>query len=178
MLNQPNITSEVLRSMTGAVARVIGQSHPSDVADCVQDAIVKVLSKIDTFDSARGEFKGWASTIAGNEARNWRKASANRGHDSEASIGNDESTETTDLVDTLIGTDGRAEVSRRTDLAWLARAVETLDDDSQIFVMGLADGMGLSEAGEVLGWSPATSTRRYKAIVADLAIEAEYQISR
>lgn len=167
MLNQHEITTEVLRSMTGAVARVIGTSHPADVADCVNDAIVKVLSSVDTFDSTRGEFKGWASVIAGNTARNWRKASANNGHDSEGHA--DEDGESTPIVDTLIGSDGRETVARAFQADALARAISTLDSDAQTFLNALSDGMGQCEAGATVGWSPATTTRRYRAIVAALA---------
>lgn len=170
MLNQHEITAEILKAMSGAVGRVIGQSHGSDVQDCVQDAIVRALSAIDTFDQEKASFKTWCCTIATNTAKNWRSAKINRSHDSEATIGEDGDTES--LVDTLIGEDGRATIERRNNAAWLARAVETLDDDSQMFLMGLADGMGQTEAGALVGWSAATTTRRYRAIVADLAIEA------
>lgn len=172
MLNQHEITAEVIRSMTGAVARVIGTSHPSDVADCVQDAIVRVLSSLASFDAEKGEFKGWASVVAGNVARNWRKASANHGHDSEADIGDDEQTATADLVDTLIGSDGRNDVMRANEAQWLAAAISTLDNDAQAFLGAMADGMGQTEAGALVGWSPATSTRRYRAIVETLAAQA------
>ena len=169
MLNQPQITPEVLKSMTGAVARVLSVSHPSDIADCVSEACVRVLSAIDTFDAAKGDFKGWASVIAGNVARNWRKASANRGHDSETSA--DEDGDTESLTDALVGEDGRATIERRAMLASLREAMEVLDDDSRTFLALISDGMGQTEAGATLGWSPATSTRRYRAIVATLAEE-------
>lgn len=169
MLNQQIITAEILKSMSGAVGRIIGMSHPSDVADCVNDAVVRVLSSIDSFDATRGDFKGWASVIAANVARNWRKASANHGHDSEGHA--DEDGEAMPLVDTLIGTDGRCEVSRRADAMWLAAAIETLDTDAQAFLAAMADGMGQTEAGALVGWSPATSTRRYRAIVETLAAQ-------
>jgi len=172
MLNTTNqLTSEVLRSMTGAVARVLSVSHPSDIADCVSEACVRVLANASTFDATKGDFKGWASVIAGNVARNWRKASANRGHDSEASTGSDEDSETIQISDTLVGEDGRATVERSSELAALRAAMATLDDDAQTFLALINDGMGQTEAGATLGWSPATSTRRYRAIVADLAAE-------
>lgn len=170
MLNQHTITAEILKSMTGAIGKILAFSHPSDIDDCVQDAIVRALSAVDTFDSEKSSFKTWCSVIASNTAKNWRKASANRSHDSEADVGDDG--DSVDLVDSLVGADGRMEVSRRSDAAWLATAIETLDDDSQMFLMGLADGMGQTEAGALVGWSAATTTRRYKAIVEDLAIEA------
>ena len=169
MLNQHEITAEILKSMSATVGKILNVSYPSDVADCVNDAVVRALSSIDTFDLDKGSLSAWCCTIAKNTAINWTKASANRGHDSEASVGDDGDTES--LVDTLVAEDGRAEVSRRSDAAWLATAIETLDDDSQMFLYGLADGLGMSEAGALVGWSPATTTRRYKGIVADLAIE-------
>jgi RNA polymerase sigma factor (sigma-70 family) len=163
------ITAEILKSMTGTVGKILSVSYPSDVADCVNDAVVRALSAIDTFDLDKGSLSSWCCQIARNTAINWCKAHANRGHDSEATSGDEGDTES--LVDSLVGSDGRAEVSRRSEAAWLAQAIETLDDDSQMFLMGLADGMGQTEAGALVGWSPATTTRRYRTIVEDLADE-------
>lgn len=169
MLNQHEITSEILKSMRGAIGKALATSHPADIDDCVNDAVVRVLSALDTFDTERGNFKSWCSMIASNTAKNWRKASINNGHESTTIVGDDEETEST--IDSLIGADGVAEVSRRSDAAWLATAIDFLDDDARTFVSGISEGMGLSEAGALVGWSPATATRRYRTICADLAIE-------
>lgn len=169
MLNQPTITAEILRTMKGAVERILYTSHPSDVADCVQDAAVRVLNAIDTFDASKGDFSGWCYRIASNVARNWRVASANHGHDSVGKVGKGDDAESVDLLDSLVGEDGRHEALRRSEARSLAAAIALLDDDSRAFLTAIADGMGQTEAGALLGWSPATCTRRYRAIVAQLA---------
>lgn len=169
MLNQPTITTEILRTMTDAVKRILITSHPSDVADCVQDAAVRVVNAIETFDASKGDFAGWCYRIASNVARNWRTASANHGHDSVGKVGKGDDAESVDLIDSLVGEDGRNEMLRRSEHAALVAAIATLDDDARTFLSAIADGMGQTEAGALLGWSPATSTRRYRAIVAQLA---------
>jgi len=158
---QPNITNEIYRAMSGTVGKIIGMSHASDVPDCVQEACVRALSAIGSFDADKGTFKTWCCTIAMNVARNWRKLSANRAHDSEGHA--DESGDAPALVDTLMGSDGRNEVIRSEEAKRLAVALDTLTGDDRAFVDALMDGMGQTEAGAILGWSPATATnRRYK----------------
>jgi RNA polymerase sigma factor (sigma-70 family) len=174
MLNTANITPKLLKSMSRAVERAIGQT--SATADIVNDAIVAILTKIDSFDSERGSFESWSLRIASNTARNWRKASSNNGHDSGAV--DDEGT-VTDLVDVIgatpatmgsfVGPDGREAIERAHDAAWLASAIETLESDERAFLAAMADGMGQTDAGKSVGWSPATSTRRYRAIVETLS---------
>jgi RNA polymerase sigma factor (sigma-70 family) len=172
MLNQHEITAEILKSMRGAIGKILGLSHPNEIDDCMQDSIVRILSAVDSFDSERGNFKTWCSTLDSNTAKNWRKASINNGHESTTIVGDDaDESEAESTLDSLVGEDGVAEVSRRSDMAWLATAIETLDDDARMFVTGITEGLGLSEAGALVGWSPATATRRYRTIVADLAIE-------
>jgi len=171
------LNAKLLKSMSRAVERAIGPTSATD--DIVSDAVVRILSAVETFDESRGSFESWALRIASNTARNWRKASANNGHVSEAS---DDEGNTSMLVDTLgtnvaecgsfVGPDGRLDVERRSEMAWLATALDTLDSDARTFVGAMLDGMGQTEAGALVGWSPATATRRMKAIVADLADEA------
>jgi len=163
MLNN-TITAEIMKSLTGAVRAILHTSHPSDIADCAQDAVVRILSSMDSFDATRGDFGGWCHIIARNVAKNWRKASANRGHDSEGFTNEDG--DATPLVDTLIGVDGRAELARAAEAQMLAAAVATLDDDDRAFVEGLIDGLGQTEAGAILGWSAATASRKRKEIAA------------
>jgi RNA polymerase sigma factor (sigma-70 family) len=169
MLNNTMITAEILRTMKGAVERVLYTSHPSDVADCVQDACVRVMNALDTFDASKGDFAGWCYRIASNVARNWRAASANHGHDSVGFKGQGDERESVDLLDSLVGEDGRNEMARRSEAHALARAIAKLDDDSQMFLAGMAEGMGIGEAGALVGWNAVKSTRRYKEIVATLA---------
>lgn len=169
------ITAKLLSKMAHAVVSAVGDTGATD--DIVNDAIVRILSKADMFDSERGSFDSWACRIAGNLARNWRKASANRNHDSE-DIGDDDS-ESSLLVDTLgadparcgsfVGPDGRADVARAADAQLLARALATLADDERDFILAINDGMGQTEAGKMVGWSPATATRRRREIAAKVA---------
>lgn len=160
-------TTEVLKAMSYAVGQVIGEDHSSDVADCVQDALVKAWASLASFDASQSAFKTWCSRIARNEARNFRKASANNGHDSVGHCGEDG--EPMELVDTLIGSDGRADALRTEEAQWLADALATLTDDERTFIRAINQGMGQTEAGALVGWSPATATRRRKAIAEKLA---------
>lgn len=173
MLNHTMLTTEVLKSMRGAVGVAIGHSFPSAIDDCVNCAVVKVLEGLATFDVGRGDFKGWASVIARNEARNWAKRRHNHAHDSEGGSDEhgdaDEDGDADTLVDSLIGDDGRAEATRTEEAQWLAMALATLSDDERAFILAINGGMGQTEAGANVGWSPATSTRRRKAIAEKLA---------
>lgn len=176
MLNTTNkatelLTPAIMRELTSTVGSILNVTHAHDVADCVQSAIVRILSALDSFDAEKAPFRVWARTIAANVAKNWRALKANgRNHDSEIDTSEDsDESESADLVDTLTGDDGRTVVARRFEMAALARAVATLDSEAQTFLAAINDGMGQTEAGALLGWSPATSTRRYRAIVATLA---------
>jgi RNA polymerase sigma factor (sigma-70 family) len=173
MLNTTNkastlLTPAIMRELTSTVGHVLNVTHAHDVADCVQAAIVRILSALETFDEEKAPFRVWSRTIAANVAKNWRALKANGGnHESEIEVSDEGDTDT--LVDTLEGSDGREVVARRFEMSALARAVATLDDDARAFLSAINDGMGQTEAGTLLGWSPATSTRRYRAIVATLA---------
>jgi len=156
---------ELFKTMARAVVRAVGETGATN--DIVQDALVSMIEHAESFDWSKGSIVSWACRIAANVARNWRKASANRGHDSETCLGDD--SEQVALVDTLIGTDGAADMVRRFERQALAAAMLTLDSDSQTFLDAMAGGMGQCDAGALLGWSPATTTRRYKAITAALA---------
>lgn len=167
MLNHTLLTSEVLSTMRGTVARAIGRSMPSAVDDVVGNAVLKVLEAIETFDAAKGEFKGWACRIARNEAINHVTRACNRGHDSETSA--DEDGHASALVDTLVGEDGHAMALRIEQAEWLAMALATLSDDERTFIRAINQETTQTEAGALVGWSPATATRRRKAIAAKLA---------
>jgi RNA polymerase sigma factor (sigma-70 family) len=151
--------------MGRAVVRTIGETNAT--SDIVQNALVSMIEHAETFDWTKGSIVSWGCRIAANLARNWRKASSNRNHDS-ATVATDD-TESMDLVDTLVAEDGRATVARQIERKALAAAMLTLDADSQTFLDAMAGGMGQCEAGALVGWSPATTTRRYKAITATLA---------
>lgn len=154
------------KSLARAVERTIGRTNATE--DIVQSALINMIEHAETFDWSKGSILNWGCRIASNLARNWRKASANRGHSSEASVG-DDSDDTIALVDTLVAEDGRLTVERQIERKRLALAITTLDADSQTFLDAMAGGMGQCEAGALVGWSPATTTRRYKAITNALA---------
>jgi RNA polymerase sigma factor (sigma-70 family) len=166
MLNHTLLTSEVLTTIRATVARAIGHSMPGAVDDVVGAAVLKVLEGLSTFDAERGEFKGWACRIARNEAINHVKRACNRGHDSETSA--DEDGNASPLVDTLVGEDGHAMALRIEQAEWLAMALATLTDDERTFIRAINQDMGQTEAGALVGWSPATATRRRKEIAAKM----------
>lgn len=159
------------KAMSRAVERTIGKS--SATGDIVQSALINMIEHAETFDADRGSVSSWGCRIACNLARNWRKASANRGHVTTATVGKGEESKEVAIEDTLVAEDGRFTVTRRSEASALAAAIATLDEDCQTFLRAMADGMGQCEAGALVGWSPATTTRRYKAIVAALAEEME-----
>lgn len=165
MLNN-TMTAEVLSTIRATVVRAIGHSMPGAVDDVVGAATLKVLEGLPTFDPAKGEFKGWACRIARNEAINHVKRACNHGHDSETSA--DEDGDASPLVDTLVGEDGRAHALRVEQAEWLAMALATLSDDERTFIRAINQGMTQTEAGSLVGWSPATATRRRKEIAAKL----------
>jgi RNA polymerase sigma factor (sigma-70 family) len=150
-----------------AVIGAVGEHGSTD--DIVSEAIVRAIEKIDLFDWTMGSVSSWVNQIARNTARNWVKASANRGHFSEVTTGDDDDAETVDLTDSLVGEDGRFTVERQSEMRALRAAMADLDQDSQTFLDAMAGGATMGEAGALLGWSPATSTRRYKAITERLA---------
>jgi RNA polymerase sigma factor (sigma-70 family) len=156
---------DLFKTMARTVERTIGET--SATSDVVQDALVSMMEHAESFDWSKGSIVSWACRIAANAARNWRKAHANRNHDSETNLGDDDSEVA--LVDTLVGVDGAADMVRYFERKALADAMLALDADSQTFLDAMAGGMGQCEAGALLGWSPATTTRRYRSITAALA---------
>jgi len=167
MLNQREmLTTEVLKTMRGTIARTIGRSMPGAVDDVYGAAVLKALEGLETFDAAKGEIKGWVCRIARNEAINHVKRSCNRGHASETSADEDGNSES--LTESLVGADGRMDALRIEQAEWLAMALATLSDDERTFIRSINQGMTQTEAGAVVGWSPATATRRRKDIAAKL----------
>lgn len=164
MLNHNAFTSEILTSMRGAIAKVVAHTQPEMIDDLLNTAIVKALEG--TFDATRANLKTWASTIAYNEACNWAKRAANNGHVSETA--GTEDSEPAPLVDTLVGEDGRAHALRVEQAQWLAMALDTLTREERTFILAISDGMGQTEAGALVGWSPATATRRRREIAAKM----------
>jgi RNA polymerase sigma factor (sigma-70 family) len=152
----------LLADMRRAVIRAAGDTGAT--TDIVQDACIRIMTYAHTFDWTKGGFRSWALRIAANLARNWRKASANNGHESEETDENGEYG--AQLVDTLVGSDGRQDMARRSEAALLDLAMERLRGDERIFVEAMLGGKTQTEAGAILGWSPATATRRMRDLVA------------
>jgi len=158
------ITAQVIGMMRTAVVRAIGAT--SDTDDIVNDAVCRMMHHADSFDWTKGEIHNWGCKIASNLARNWRKMSANNGHQSTE---DDEEGETRDLCDLMVGADGRAEVLRVADAEALRAAIDSLSLDERRFIEDIESGMNQTAAGALRGWSPATAHRRMKAIAAKLA---------
>jgi len=168
MLNQQMIIStEILKAMQGTVGKIIGLSHGSDVADCVQSAATRAVAAFATFDATKGSLKTWLCTIAANEAKNWRKACANKGHDSEGFA--DDNGDCDQLVDTLQGSDGRIARDSHNNMQRIQAALATLPTDDREFIRLIYDGMTQVEAGARVGWSEVMASRKRKEIAAKMA---------
>jgi DNA-directed RNA polymerase specialized sigma24 family protein len=164
MLNHTDMTSAVLTAMTVAIVRAVGKR--ADLEDILNDSVVECLEKGEAFDAARGKVATFCAKLAGNVARNHVKAEGYRSHDV---VTKGEEGEPTRIVDGLPGDDGRADALRTEEGQWLAMALATLTDEERAFIRAINQGMGQTEAGALVGWSPATSTRRRKAIAEKLA---------
>lgn len=157
---------EIRKAMGKAVINAVGKVCDHD--DIVSESLLKAMEHAASFDWTRGTLISWCCRIAGNTARNWVKAARNRGHVSEVS---DEDGDQTSIFETMVSEDGRKVTERRSEMAALARALRTLDDDTQTVLDAMSGGMGQCEAGKMVGWSPATTTRRVKAAYDRLADE-------
>jgi RNA polymerase sigma factor (sigma-70 family) len=165
MLNHTDMTTKVLEAMACAILRAVGKRH--DAADIMQDAVVECLGKAEAFDATRGNVATFCAKIAGNVARNHCKAEGYREHDV---VTASEDGDSTRIVDGLPGADGRADALRTEEGQWLAMALATLPEDERTFILAINRGMTQTEAGALVGWSPATATRRRKAIAEKLAL--------
>lgn len=169
MLNTATFTKELLNKMAGAVVRAAGDTGAT--LDIVQSAAAKAVAAIESFDASKASFKTWCCTIAANEARNWRKLSAHSGHDSETRT--DEDGAAASLTDAMPGEDGRETVERNSLSRALHAAILTLEADEQTFIRAMLDGVGLCDAGAMLGWSKGWASKRHVAIMAKLREEME-----
>lgn len=165
MLNETMKQLAALRpSMERAVVRAIGER--GDTADIVSEAMVKAIEALDTFDSAKGSLSSWALRIASNHARNWARASCNRGHFSE--VGGEDDGEHTNAVDLEVAEDGNEVVERRSQMRALYRALGALTSDERTVLEALAEGATQREAGMLVGWTPVQTNRRLAALFARL----------
>lgn len=167
MLNQPTITAEILGSMTGSIIKAVGKN--ADLADLVNDAVVRVLSQMEAFDASRGSFSNFCCKIAGNTARNHVKAEGYRSHDVVTASDEDGEGGGEMIVDSLPGSDGRVEVTRSMEAADLALAISEIEDDTdRAFVRALIRGESIGDAGKPFGWNAVKATRKRAALLAAL----------
>lgn len=155
---------EIRRAMGKAVINAVGKVCDHD--DIVSESLIKAMEASSSFDWSKGSLISWCCRIAANTARNHVKAARNNGHVS-AVMGEDESEES--IFENMPGADGREMVSRRSEMAAIARGMAKLDADTQTVLDAMTGGMGQCEAGKMVGWSPATTTRRVKAALVALA---------
>jgi DNA-directed RNA polymerase specialized sigma24 family protein len=167
MLNQPTITTEILGSMTGSIIKAVGKN--ADLHDLVNDAVVRVLSQIESFDATRGSFSNFCCKIASNTARNHMKAESYRGHDVVTASDEDGEGGGEMIVDSLPGSDGRVEVTRSLEAQDLALAISEIEDETdRAFVRALIRGESIGDAGKAAGWNAVKATRKRAALLAEL----------
>lgn len=120
--------------------------EPADVEDTVQEAFLRALDRIQTFDPGR-PFAPWLYQVARNAARNRRAAEARRG----APLpGIEETVEATEP-----GPAARAERTRLREL--IDGAIEGLPERQRTaFRLFDVEGYSAAEVGEVMGLSAAT----------------------
>lgn len=155
----------IRRSMAKAVRNAVGERGDSE--DIVSEALVRAIEHADSYDWSKGSIVSWACRIAANTARNWVKACRNSRVHVSAVTGEDESEES--IFESMPGADGREVVGRRAEMAAIAANMAKLDADTQTVLDAMVGGMGQCEAGKLVGWSPATTTRRVRAAMAALA---------
>jgi RNA polymerase sigma factor (sigma-70 family) len=169
MLNRNDMTTEVLTAMTVAILRAVGKR--GDEEDILNNSVVECLEKGEVFDPTRGKVATFCAKLAGNVARNHVKSEGYRTHDvvTKKSDGDSDRAEGMDrIVDGLPGSDGRADALRTEEGQWLAMALATLPEGERAFILAINRGMTQTEAGALVGWSPATATRRRREIAAKL----------
>ena len=153
------------RAMLKAVRNAVGVQ--GECEDIVSEALLKAIEHADSYDWSKGSVISWVCRIAANTARNWVKAARNARVHTSAVTGEDESEES--IFENMPGADGREVVSRRAEMAAIAAGMAKLDADTQTVLDAMTGGMGQCEAGKLVGWSPATTTRRVRAAMAVLA---------
>jgi len=167
MLNQPTLTASILKSMAASIVGAVGPS--ADMDDLINDAVVRVLSQIDTFDASRGSFASFACKIAGNTARNHMKAEGYRSHDVVTASDEEGEGGGEMIIESLPGADGRADVLRSMEAADLALAISEIEDDTdRAFVRALIRGESIGDAGKTAGWNAVKATRKRAALLAEL----------
>lgn len=172
---QKLLTAKVREMMRATVKRTFKGTFKSDEEDVVSNAITKMAQAWASFDPAKGDFQGWACVIARNECRNHAALAANNGHGPLTTIG-DEDGEEIHIIDDMgaeparhgafAAPDTRDDVANRAMADAITEAVLELEADERKFILAIRDGMTQTEAGALVGWSPATATRRRKSIAA------------
>jgi DNA-directed RNA polymerase specialized sigma24 family protein len=166
-MSSNKFTQEILKSMTGTVIKTIG--FGPNVDDVVSDAVIRVLAG--QFDESRGSFKSYCCMVAASTAKNfstWKSLAPNdarsEGHDDDNDNG-----VATQLIDDLVGIDGRDVVRASSDSQRLAAAIETLEGDEKIFINALLSDVPATEAVKLTTWkSQADATRKMTSICSKL----------
>jgi RNA polymerase sigma factor (sigma-70 family) len=152
----------VLRGMRKSIEGAIGKTSATE--DIVNETIVVMLEKADSFNWTRGTVGAWAMRIAANRARNWRKMACNRKTHVSEVVDPADGESTCDVFET-VSDSGMEDRQRKIDAEALRAAIDSLDDDSRQFLSWVEkEGVTQTAAGQLFGWSPATATRRMKDI--------------
>lgn len=126
--------------------------NSDDAQDTLQNALVKIYTKIKTFDETRGSFKSWSSRIVVNENLMWirkhKKSNTNAPEDLSYEI-MDKNVSAMDILSAKE----------------LTRMIQTLPDGYRnVFNMFVIEGFSHEEIAEKLGISIGTSkSQLYKA---------------
>ena len=180
MLNTNQLfTADVLRTMRVTVERAIGITFKHSVGDVINNAVVRCIDGVkDGSYNPTLPFQQWANVIARNEAYNYAKRHENHNHVAHATKGEDG--EQIYLVDnmgaepaqhgTFTAPNGRDAVEAMSNAQWLEKAMlAVLTQDERRFVLAISGGATQAEAGALVGWSAASSSRKRKEIAAKMA---------
>jgi DNA-directed RNA polymerase specialized sigma24 family protein len=164
-MSNNKFTQEILKAMAGTVIKAIG--FGPNVDDVVSDAVIRVLAG--KFDESRGSFRGYCCMVAASTAKNFRTWKSLAPNDARSEGHDDDSGVATQLIDDLVGIDGRDVVSASSDSRRLATAIETLEGDEKIFINALLSDIPATEAVKLTSWkSQADATRKMTSICSKL----------
>jgi DNA-directed RNA polymerase specialized sigma24 family protein len=164
-MSNNKFTQEIFKAMAGTVIKTIGQGP--NVDDVVSDAAIRVLTG--QFDESRGSFKSYCCMIAASTAKNFRAWKSLAPNDAISEGHDDGSGVATQLIDDLVGIDGRDVVSASSDSRRLAAAIATLEGDEKLFINAILSDIPAIEAVKLTSWkSQADATRKMTSICSKL----------
>jgi RNA polymerase sigma-70 factor (ECF subfamily) len=119
-------------------------SSSHDAQDCLQNALVKIFSKINSFDQSKGSFKTWSSRIVINESITYLKTKQNS---------------LTDQLDIIEGSMYYVEEeNNRMSKKNIINLIQKLPIGyRQVFNLYVMEGYSHNEIAEILGISTGTS---------------------